>query len=144
MIYSVKTASYFKEFYMDKIKKVKIKPLLSSRITSVMTRFKLSKLMMLASAVLLSFSAWSLTLDEAKDKGLVGETSSGYLGLVKQNTEAEAVVDEVNDKRKSHYQNLAKKNGISLSQVEALAAAKAIEKTASGHFIQVNGRWVKK
>lgn len=57
----------------------------------------------LISAVCMSFSVWAMSLDEAKSQGLVGENSSGYLGLVVQNTEAKAVVDDVNEKRKAQY-----------------------------------------
>lgn len=98
----------------------------------------------LISAVCMSFSVWAMSLDEAKSQGLVGENSSGYLGLVVQNTAAKAVVDDVNEKRKAQYLKLAKKNNLSLAQVEALAAAKTIEKTQRGHYIEVNGNWVKK
>lgn len=98
----------------------------------------------LVSAVCLSFSVWAISLDDAKSQGLVGENSSGYLGLVVPNSEVKAVVDEVNAKRKEQYIKLAKKNNLSLAQVEALAAAKTIEKTQSGHYIEVNGSWVKK
>ena len=98
----------------------------------------------LVSAVCMSFSAWAISLDDAKNQGLVGEDSSGYLGLVVQNAEAKAVVDDINAKRKAQYLKLAKKNNLSLSQVEALAAAKTIEKTQSGHYVEVNGNWVKK
>jgi uncharacterized protein len=98
----------------------------------------------LVSAVCMSFSAWAISLDDAKNQGLVGEDSSGYLGLVVQNAEARAVVNDINAKRKAQYLKLAKKNNLSLSQVEALAAAKTIEKTQSGHYVEVNGNWVKK
>ena len=83
----------------------------------------------LVSAVCMSFSAWAISLDDAKNQGLVGEDSSGYLGLVVQNAEAKAVVDTINAKRKAQYLKLAQKNNLSLAQVEALAAAKTIEKT---------------
>jgi len=95
-------------------------------------------------AVCMSFSAWAISLDDAKSQGLVGENSSGYLGLVVQNSEAKAVVEEINAKRKAQYLKLATKNNLSLAQVEALAAAKAIEKTQTGHYVEVNGSWVKK
>ncbi|MEM5547815.1 YdbL family protein [Pseudoalteromonas fuliginea] len=98
----------------------------------------------LVSAVCISFSVWAISLDDAKNQGFVGEDSSGYLGLVVQNAEAKAVVDDINAKRKAQYLKLAKKNNLSLSQVEALAAAKTIEKTQSGHYVEVNGNWVKK
>lgn len=98
----------------------------------------------LVSAVCMSFSAWAISLDDAKSQGLVGEDSSGYLGLVVQNAEAKVVVDTINAKRKAQYLKLAQKNNLSLAQVEALAAAKTIEKTQRGHFVEVNGNWVKK
>ena len=109
-----------------------------------MRKLQLKKLnvITLISAVCLSFSAWAISLDDAKSQGLVGEDS--YLGLVVNNSEAKAVVDEINAKRKEQYLKLAKKNNLSLAQVEALAAAKTIEKTKPGHYIEVNGEWVKK
>lgn len=105
---------------------------------------KLVKWSMLISAAMLAFSAWALTLDQAKAQGIVGETSNGYLALVKNNSEAQKLIAEINAKRKAKYLSLAKKNGISLSQVEALAGAKAIEKTTAGHMVKVDGQWRKK
>ncbi|TMO07230.1 MULTISPECIES: YdbL family protein [Pseudoalteromonas] len=109
-----------------------------------MNSMKKLNVITLVSAVCMSFSVWAISLDDAKNQGLVGEDSSGYLGLVVQNAEAKAVVDDINAKRKAQYLKLAKKNNLSLSQVEALAAAKTIEKTQSGHYVEVNGNWVKK
>ncbi|MBS3798967.1 YdbL family protein [Pseudoalteromonas sp. BDTF-M6] len=105
---------------------------------------KLVKWTMLLSATMLAFSAWALTLDQAKAQGIVGETSTGYLALVQDSAEAQQLITEINAKRKAKYLSLAKKNGISLSQVEALAGAKAIEKTAPGHMVKVDGKWRKK
>ncbi|PKG65032.1 MULTISPECIES: YdbL family protein [Pseudoalteromonas] len=109
-----------------------------------MNSMKKLNIITLVSAVCMSFSAWAISLDDAKNQGFVGEDSSGYLGLVVQNAEAKAIVDDINAKRKAQYLKLAKKNNLSLSQVEALAAAKTIEKTQSGHYVEVNGNWVKK
>lgn len=55
-----------------------------------MRKLQLKKLnvITLISAVCLSFSAWAISLDDAKSQGLVGEDSSGYLGLVVNNSEA--------------------------------------------------------
>ncbi|MCF6435867.1 MULTISPECIES: YdbL family protein [Pseudoalteromonas] len=105
---------------------------------------KASKLLVTFTALSMAFSAWALSLDSAKNQGLVGETASGYLAAVSSNAQVQALIDDVNAKRKAKYQQLAKKNGISLSQVEALAGKKAIEKTAKGHYVKVNGSWVKK
>ena len=102
----------------------------------------------LSSVLLLStitFSAWAISLDAAKEQGLVGEMSNGYLGVIVNNAEAKSLVDSVNQKRKSIYMNLARKNKITMEQVTALAGKKAFAKTQSGHFIQnASGKWVKK
>ncbi|MBQ4848956.1 YdbL family protein [Pseudoalteromonas sp. MMG012] len=105
---------------------------------------KIIKLALVAIAFSMTFSALALTLTNAKSQGLVGETESGYLALVTSNPQAQALIKSVNAKRKSKYAQLAKKNNLSLSQVETLAGQKAVAKTASGHFIKVNGQWIKK
>lgn len=93
----------------------------------------------------LAFSAWAISLDEAKQQGLVGEMQNGYLGVVIASDEAQSIVDSVNEKRKDIYLNLARKNKITMEQITALAGVKAIDKTQSGHFIKdATGQWVKK
>lgn len=93
----------------------------------------------------LAFSAWAISLSDAKTQGLVGEMPNGYLGVVVESAEAKSLVASVNKKRKSIYMNLARKNKITMQQVTALAGEKALAKTQSGHFIQnAAGQWVKK
>ena len=90
---------------------------------------------------------WALTLGEAKAQGLVGETRTGYLGIVsgKKPREVQALMKDVNQKRKQKYQGIAKRNGTSLQTVEVLAGKTAIKKTRSGHYIQLpSGKWTKK
>lgn len=92
-------------------------------------------------------SLWALTLGEAKAKGLVGETPTGYLGIVsgKGSREVRALMKDVNQKRKQKYRGIAKRNGTSLQTVEVLAGKTAIKKTRRGHFIQLpSGKWTKK
>ena len=95
-------------------------------------------------SISLSSPAFALDLDEAKAQGLVGEVNSGYLAAVKSSAEVQALVDDINRKRKSHYQKIADKNGISLLAVEARAGQKAIEKTARGGFINTGEGWERK
>ena len=101
-------------------------------------------------AVSLLFSAapaFALTLEEAKAQGLVGEQQNGYLGAVQASpaSEVERVVNEVNQKRKEKYFEIAKKNGTELAAVEALAGKKAIDATPDGQYIQSpKGEWKKK
>ena len=102
----------------------------------------------LAFALLVStvaFSAWAISLSDAKQQGLVGEMPNGYLGVVVDSDETKNLVTSVNKKRKSIYMNLARKNKITMQQVTALAGEKAFAKTQSGHFIKnASGQWIKK
>jgi len=95
-------------------------------------------------SLLFSSLVFAIDLDEAKDKGLVGEKDNGYLGLVVNQKEAQSLIDDINAKRKTVYVELAEKNGITLQQVEKLAAKKAYEKTRSGHYLWTGDEWAKK
>ena len=90
---------------------------------------------------------FAATLDQGKSQGFLGETASGYLGLVTPSAppEMKTLMSEVNKKRKKKYQEIAKRNKTSLKAVEVLAGKTALSKTKVGHFIQLpNGKWKKK
>ena len=104
---------------------------------------KKSTFALLVSAM--AFSAWAISLSDAKQQGLVGEMPNGYLGVVVDNAEAKSLVMSVNKKRKSIYMNLARKTKITMQQVTALAGEKSLAKTQSGHLIKnTAGQWIKK
>jgi uncharacterized protein YdbL (DUF1318 family) len=98
----------------------------------------------LALSLLLALPALALELGEAKSRGLAGETYSGYLAAVKPSGDVNALVESINAQRKAHYQQIAKKNGISLQAVEVRAGKKAIGKTPAGEFINSGSGWQKK
>ena len=104
------------------------------------------KLLLILSVILTVASpAFALDLKTAKSQGLVGEISTGYLGVVKSSPAVEALVKDINSKRKAEYQRIAKKNGTALTAVEKLAGQKAINKTAPGNYIKLpSGSWQKK
>jgi uncharacterized protein YdbL (DUF1318 family) len=105
----------------------------------------IKKISLLIIASTMAFSAWAVTLDQAKQQGLVGEMSNGYLGVVVASPEVNELVEMVNKKRKDIYLKLARKNKITMQQVTALAGEKSLAKTQSGHLIQnAQGQWVKK
>lgn len=83
-------------------------------------------------------------LDAVKQQGLVGETPTGYLGVVRADGQAGEVVELINSARRDEYKRIAEKHDIPVAQVETVAGRKAIEKTPQGQYIQVNGRWVEK
>jgi len=83
-------------------------------------------------------------LGEAKAQGLVGEKPDGYLGVVTHSGDADEIVKLINEARLTQYQRLAKDNNLSVTDVQSMAGQKAIEKTQSGQYIQVNHKWAKK
>lgn len=83
-------------------------------------------------------------LGQAKAQGLVGEQANGYLGLVQNGKDAGDIVKLINDARRAEYARLAQQNNIAVADVEAMAGKKALQRTSSGHFILLDGQWVKK
>ena len=102
------------------------------------------KVLLTSLLFVLSFSVFAGQLDDAKNQGLVGEKETGYLGLVVETAESKNLVSEINAKRKAKYQQLASNNNISLAQVEMMAAKKTYSRTATGNYLWLNGKWVKK
>jgi len=89
--------------------------------------------------------AFAIDLQTAKDKGLVGETPSGYLEAVKQPTaEVKALIENINTKRKERFKDIAARNNTSLDAVEQLAGKKAIEKSGPGSYVKIGGAWQQK
>ena len=76
----------------------------------------------------ISINAFALGLDAARSSGKVKELPSGYIEAADTSAEVKALVEEVNKKRKKHYEAVAKKNGTDVSTVGAAAADKIKEK----------------
>jgi len=86
-------------------------------------------------------------LQDAKQAGIVGEQRDGFLGAVAGNPsqEIQALIERVNQERKARYEEIAKKNNLSLQQVQALAFEQAQQATQAGNYVQDSrGAWVKK
>jgi uncharacterized protein YdbL (DUF1318 family) len=114
-----------------------------------MTNMKISVASLIRAALLalllISAPAFALDLGQAKSQGLVGETASGYLGVVSGGGDVQQLVNSVNAQRRAEYQSIAQRNGTSLQAVEALAGKKAIERTPPGQYVQLpSGQWVRK
>lgn len=120
-----------------------------TKLTNNLKNKLITKFSLAAFVLTMSFSAWAVTLEQAKQQGLVGEMSNGYLGVVltntNSNTDVASLVASVNKKRKTIYLALARKNNLTMQQVTVLAGEKTIKKTLSGHLIKnALGQWVKK
>jgi uncharacterized protein YdbL (DUF1318 family) len=100
---------------------------------------------MVALSFCLVSTALAISLDEAKAKGLVGEKPNGYLGMVNPSGgEVQVLMNDINQKRRQAYEEIAKRNKTPLNAVEALAGQKAIQNTKPGNFIEGPGGWMKK
>lgn len=108
-----------------------------------MKKFNIILISLLAS-LFISNAAFALSLNDAKQQGLVGEQISGYLGTVKATAETTALVKNINAKRKNKYKEIAKRNGTSLGSVEQLAGKTALKKTPAGQYISLGKGWRKK
>ena len=102
--------------------------------------------------LLVPLAAVALTLDEARERGLVGEDATGYIGAVSPNPtkEVQALVDDVNAKRRAAYEKVARETStptdpVTAEDVGRIGAAKILEKAAPGTYIRQPGQgWQKK
>lgn len=103
-------------------------------------------IMALMVSLLLSAQALALDIGTLKDQGIVGEMSTGYVGIVVSNPSPQirSFVQDINDKRRTIYAQEARKANITLAEVEAIAAKRNLDKTQPGHYININGAWRKK
>jgi len=112
------------------------------------TKHSLSGLFLLLVVSLCSVAfAADLSLADAKQQGLVGEQYDGYLAAVASAPApaVRALVSDINAKRRAEYERIAQTNNLALADVEALAGKKAIEKTAGGGYVKLQGQdWQRK
>lgn len=75
-----------------------------------------------ALAAFIALPAFALDLHSARASGQVAETSEGYIRAVKSSPEVDALVSEVNAKRRAEYERISKQNGQPVDVVGKLAA----------------------
>lgn len=84
-------------------------------------------------------------LDDARAAGLVGEMPDGYVGLVSGDAPAniKALVQSVNNQRRSKYESISTQKGVPVEQVGAITAEKIInEKLQPGwYYMDSSGVW---
>ena len=112
---------------------------------NILHTFRFAAVLATLLVALMPTMSWAATLPEAKAAGMVGEMPDGYLGVVKASPEAEALVADINAKRKAAYEGIASKTGQAVEIVEKLAGEKALNKTEPGNYIKYpDGTWHKK
>jgi uncharacterized protein len=93
----------------------------------------------------LAVPAWALDLQSARESSSVGEQADGYVAALKSTPDVNALVAEVNAKRKAEYARISKENGQPVDVVAKLAAAQIISGLPAGSSYQgSDGSWKKR
>lgn len=96
-------------------------------------------------ALMMMQPAWALTLDQARQSGLVGETLSGYLAARAGDSETRALVQRINAGRHQQYQRLAEQNNLFTADIASIAGQKLVSRAAVGEYVRgINGQWLRK
>lgn len=88
------------------------------------------QIMIVLVSALIAMPAFALDLHSARASGVVAETSEGYIKAVKSSAEVDALVKEVNAKRRAEYERISKQNGQPVDVVGKLAAPQIAKKIA--------------
>lgn len=106
----------------------------------------LSLCLLVLAGLWVSLPAAAETLETARAAGLIGERPDGLVGLVAAASPAvESLVKDINSRRLSQYQEIARRTGTSLPAVQAVAGEKAIQQAPSGSFVMDDkGGWRRK
>jgi len=89
--------------------------------------------------------ASAMELSKARAQGLVGERLDGYVATVTPSPEVNALVSEINQRRRAEYEKISKANGQPVAIVGKVAAENIINGLPSGTLYQSPaGGWTKK
>ncbi len=99
----------------------------------------------LAMADLESMRARIPQITELKDKGVIGEQADGFLGVVKPDGAAQAVVDAENKDRRAEYEKRAASQGQTLDVLAKVLGSARLDKEKPGRMIRgASGTWTAK
>ncbi len=98
-----------------------------------------------AIGLFLASQAFAMDLSQARAQGLVGETLDGYIAAVTASAEANAVVSDINARRREEYAKISKDNGQPVAVVGKVAAERIIGGLPSGSYYKsADGSWKRK
>lgn len=98
-----------------------------------------------AIGLFLAGQAFAMELSQARAQGLVGETLDGYIAAVTASADANAVVADINARRRAEYTKISKDNGQSVAVVGKVAAERIIGGLPSGSYYKgADGSWKRK
>ena len=105
----------------------------------------MKRLALMLLALGMNVHAATLTLNDARAQGRVGETLSGYLAPVQHDDETLALVSRINAARTESYQQLADSNNLPVDEVAKMAGQKLVARAQPGEYVKgINGKWLKK
>ncbi|HGD7117900.1 TPA: YdbL family protein [Enterobacter hormaechei] len=105
----------------------------------------MKRLALMLLALGMNVHAATLTLNDARAQGRVGETLSGYLAPVQNDAETLALVSRINAARTESYQQLADSNNLPVDEVAKMAGQKLVARAQPGEYVKgINGKWLKK
>ncbi len=94
---------------------------------------------------LFALPVFALDLAQARASGAVGEKLDGYITALQSTPEVQALVANVNAKRRDEYARISKENGQPLDVVAKLAAQQVINNLPRGSSYQApDGSWRKR
>lgn len=98
-----------------------------------------------ALGLFLTSQAFAMELSQARAQGLVGETLDGYIAAVTPSPEANAVVADINARRREEYTKISRDNGQTVAVVGKVAAARIIGGLPAGSYYKAaDGSWKRK
>ena len=99
-------------------------------------------LSLIAALTFTASAAFAMDLHQARSTGHIGEKLDGYVIALKPSAEVNAIVSEVNAKRRLEYARISKQNGQPVDVVAKLAAAQIISGLDAGSQYQgSDGSW---
>lgn len=103
----------------------------------------MKRLALMLLALGMNVHAATLTLNDARVEGRVGETLSGYLAPF-STTLKPALVSRINAARTESYQQLADSNNLPVDEVAKMAGQKLVARAQPGEYVKgINGKWLK-
>lgn len=93
----------------------------------------MKRLLILVAVGLMALPAFALDLHSARSSGVIVELPTGYVKAAKPSAEVDALVAEVNAKRRAEYERISKQNGQSVDVVGKLAAPEIAKGIAAGN-----------
>lgn len=91
-----------------------------------------------------SASAGDPQIEAAQEQGVVGERIDGYLGIVSGTVDPALMrkVNEINNKRRALYDEIAASTGTTTAQVARVTGEKQTAKAKSGEYVMLaDGVW---